>query len=358
MKYHIARRHSNATGRVVDKWKICHQDFHGFYKMRKHKRNEHGAQRSSGAQIVDVAHVMGDVDDDSLKEELETCKHFLVDSEMENGRHRVYNIAIESLDPKYLLEKLDVVFDSLICAAKLKVAFCFVLKNVEDRSCRYSYAHENVTLLERSKPKATTKNLTKVQNLLSNADIIDLCTRKRANIQAIFYKQTNVKIFAALLKEVPMGFKVTALPDPLLKNHSIKCLTFEKNTRKPYNDKLSLFIALVLHLHGKERLEEETSKSFNLFLENLVRLILQTFDVFVGKILQKWKTLFKQIFPCRRLTLLTDLWLGSLRGGVSGKHVNAVRLLRYKSHICYVSNINAVFKAYRYPSCDDFIKRA
>ena len=32
---------------------------------------------------------MGDVDDKNLKVEPETCKHFLVDSEMENGRHRV-----------------------------------------------------------------------------------------------------------------------------------------------------------------------------------------------------------------------------------------------------------------------------
>ena len=44
-----------------------------------------------------------DVDDISPKEELETCKHFLVDSEIGNGRHRVYNFAMETLDPKYLL---------------------------------------------------------------------------------------------------------------------------------------------------------------------------------------------------------------------------------------------------------------
>ena len=36
-----------------------------------------------------------------------------------------------------LLEKLDVVYDSLKCAAKLNVAFCFELKNIEDGSCRY-----------------------------------------------------------------------------------------------------------------------------------------------------------------------------------------------------------------------------
>ena len=58
-------------------------------------------QRGSGHQSVDVAQLMGDVDDNSLKEELETSKHFLVDSEMGNRRHRVYNFAMDTLDPKY-----------------------------------------------------------------------------------------------------------------------------------------------------------------------------------------------------------------------------------------------------------------
>ena len=148
---------------------------------------------------------MGDVDDNSLKEELETCKHFMVDSEMNNGRRRVYNFAKPTVDPKYLLEKLDIVFDSLKCAAMLNVAFGFVLQNVEDGSCRYYYAHEINTLLERCKLVATTEDLTEVKNLLSNTGITESCKRERANTKWIFYKVTSLTIFAALLKEVPMG---------------------------------------------------------------------------------------------------------------------------------------------------------
>ena len=33
---------------------------------------------------------------------------------------------------------------------------------------------------------------------------------------------------------------------------------------------------------------------------------------------------------------------------------NTVRLLRYNNHICYVSNINAVFHFFRCPNCDTF----
>ena len=68
-------------------------------------RKEHGAQRGSAAQSVDVKHLMGDVDDNSLKEELETCIYFLADSEIENVRHRAYSFAMDTLDQKHLLEK-------------------------------------------------------------------------------------------------------------------------------------------------------------------------------------------------------------------------------------------------------------
>ena len=46
---------------------------------------------------------------------------------------------------------------------------------------------------------------------------------------------------------------------------------------KPYNDNLCLFRALALHLHGIEKLEEETSKIFNLFHINSTNLDLSKF---------------------------------------------------------------------------------
>ena len=73
---------------------------------------------------------------------------------------------------------------------------------------------------------------------------------------------------ASLLKDVPMGCRNTVFPEPLLKNHNDKCLTFERNTLHPYNDNLCLLRALALHLHGNKILEQETSKVFKLFLKN------------------------------------------------------------------------------------------
>ena len=93
--------------------------------------------------------------------------------------------------------------------------------------------------------------------------------RERMNTKWRLYKLTNLTVFAALLKDVPMGCKDPVLSEPLLKNWTINRLTFEENTRQPYNDNLCLFRDLAPHLHGNQRVEEETSKVFNLFINKM-----------------------------------------------------------------------------------------
>ena len=83
-----------------------------------------------------MENIVGDVDDQSLREGLESCKQFLTDAEMENGRHRVFNFAMSSFDISSLNDKLEYVFKELKYAAKVNLAFGFVLKNNEVGICR------------------------------------------------------------------------------------------------------------------------------------------------------------------------------------------------------------------------------
>ena len=64
--------------------------------MREHKLRDLGAQRGSGAQNIHATIVSGDVDNNKLTEELRLCKHFLVDSEMDNGRPRVFTFPMDT----------------------------------------------------------------------------------------------------------------------------------------------------------------------------------------------------------------------------------------------------------------------
>ena len=355
LNFHIAKKHSSTSQKTIHKCQSCDIVFPSWYALRKHRQQVHGAKVRAEPKDVDVKFFVGD-DDDNLKEELESCKHFLVDSEFENGRHKVFNFAMSTMDVHRMNEKLDAVFDTLKCAAKLNMAFGFVLKNVEDGSCRYYYAHENNTLLDRSKLVATKEDLSKIKTILSNSDVIEACMRERANTKWRFYKLTNFTVFAALLKEVPMGCKDAVLPEPLLKNRTVNCLTFEQNTRQPYNDNLCLFRALALHLYGNERLEEETSKLFNLYVQKK----LVEAATFKGVCMDDIPTV-EDLTSVNIFLYDIDIVDGTLVGELARrsiqKHSNTVRLLRYNSHICYIANIQTLFNAFRCPTCDCFFNR-
>ena len=150
-------------------------------------------------------------DDADLKEELQVCQHFLVNSELERGRHRVFNFAMSTTDNS-LINK-DLVFKGLKCAAKGNLAFGFVLRNLESGSCRSFYGHENNTVMQKTKHVSTPDNITKLKDKLQKMDLVDLCARERANTKWKFYKQTSLTVFAALLKDVPMGCKDSVLPE-------------------------------------------------------------------------------------------------------------------------------------------------
>ena len=186
---------------------------------------------------------------------------------MENGRHKVFNFQLSKLDPNLVNEKLDQVFEKLDCAAKINIALGFVLRDIETGDYRYFYAHENNTLFDKSIVLCTKADLTTIQNKVNKQDIIEVCTQERQNTKWRFKLITNVTIFAALLKNIPMGCPDSVNPEPLLRNNHVNCLISDQDTKQPYNDNLCLFRALAVHLRGTTSVEKSTSKIFNDFLE-------------------------------------------------------------------------------------------
>ena len=91
----------------VHKCHSCGEDIPNFYSLRIHRQN---CDRESveavhilEAKNFDFRHILADVGDDSLQEEMETSKLFLVDSEIE--KHRVFNFAMGCLNQHLLIWK-------------------------------------------------------------------------------------------------------------------------------------------------------------------------------------------------------------------------------------------------------------
>ena len=125
-------------------------------------------------------------DDKSLEEELQSCRHLWVDSEIQKGRHSVFNFVVNNLTAQVIEDKLDRVLDNLKCAAKLNLALGFILKNIEDGKFKYFYAHENNTLLEQSKLVSNKDDMSKLKEILTKTDVIESCTKGRSNTKLRF----------------------------------------------------------------------------------------------------------------------------------------------------------------------------
>ena len=73
--------------------------------------------------------------------------------------------------------------------------------------------------------------LGKAERYLQQTDIIESCSRERMITKWRFYKLLSLTVFAAFLKDVPMGCKNAVLPKTLLRKGTINCLVYEENTK-------------------------------------------------------------------------------------------------------------------------------
>ena len=63
--------------------------------------------------------------------------------------------------------------------------------------CRYFYAHENNTIMERAKLVCTPADMTNLKEKMQKVDVVDICTRERTNKKRKVYKLTDLTIFAS-----------------------------------------------------------------------------------------------------------------------------------------------------------------
>ena len=110
-------------------------------------------------------------------------------------------------------------------------------------------------------------------------------------------------------------------------------------------------------MRGNERLEEETSNLFNLFLVNSKNPDPSKFQaVCMDDIPSVEDIVAINIFKYD-IDFIDGAMVGELARRSIKKYEKSVQLTRYNSHICYVDNIHALFKAFRCPTCDTYCQK-
>ena len=160
---------------------------------------------------MDVEHKEGVVEVHRMREKARSCHYFLVASKLERARNKVFNYAVEILNETTVNEKFDHFFNNLKCAAKVNLAFDSILKNIEDGGLRYFYAHENNTLLGRSKFVCTHDDLTKLKDFLNKTDVKESCCRERTNTKVEILQVDKLDRICCFIQGGTYGVQVGSL---------------------------------------------------------------------------------------------------------------------------------------------------
>ena len=273
---------------------------------------------------------------------------------MENGRHRVFNFKLSKLDPNEINEKLKEAFAKLNCAAEVNLALGFILRNVGTDEYRYFYAHENNTFFEKSHLLCSKGDLISVQDRVEKMDLVETCAQERENTKWRFALTTNVTIFCALLKNIPMGCIDAVLPEQLLRRPDVNCLV-SNGYGETYKDYLCLFRAIAVHLYGSSELETNAANLFSAFLHESGHDAINFRGVSIDHLVFVENAIKHNIF-IYDIDIEEGEFVGELARRSVEMYERNINLLRYNNHICYVDDINTFFKRFRCPSCDTFIK--
>ena len=85
--------------------KECSIEFPSFYTLRHHKQRYHTAETTSTGEKAEMQSLADAGDDRSLEEELQSCRHFLVDFEIQKGRHSMFNFVLNNRTGHVIEEK-------------------------------------------------------------------------------------------------------------------------------------------------------------------------------------------------------------------------------------------------------------
>ena len=133
---------------------------------------------------------------------------------------------MSKLDTKIINEELEKVFNKFDSAAKVNLA----LLNVKTADTRYYFAHENLTLLFKKPPLLCKKNqFENKPGKIEKFDIVEQCIQERQTTKWRFKLITNVTVFAALIKNIPLGCPDSVVPEFLLRHTQVNCLLSDKD---------------------------------------------------------------------------------------------------------------------------------
>ena len=179
--------------------------------------------------------------------------------------------------------------------------------------------------------------------------------RREKSQKRQFALTTNVILFWALLKNIPMGCINAVLPEQLIRRSDVKCLV-SNGYGETYKDYLCPFRAVAVYLYWSSELETNAAKLFGAFPHESGHDAINFRQVSIDHLVFVENAVRHNIFVYD-IDILDD-FVGELASRSDEMYEKNINSLRFSNHICYVDDINTFFKRFRCPSCDTFIQKA
>ena len=133
LKYHITKKHSAPKPDVTFECKLCYQTISRFYALRQHRNTQHGMQIGSGTRDVDVENLLWEMLRITCWEK--SCVPVNISWWIRNLKEQdtKYATMLWKFSSKQSWTRNLIIFvKNLNRAAKVNLAFGFILKNIAD----------------------------------------------------------------------------------------------------------------------------------------------------------------------------------------------------------------------------------
>ena len=172
--------------------------------------------------------------------------------------------------------------------------------------------------------------------------LVETCAQERTNTNWRYALTTNVKIFCALLNNIPIGCSDALIPEQLLRRSDVICVVTHEHG-ETHKDYICLIRAVAVHLCGSAELEANAAKLFIDFLHEYSHEAINFRGVSMDQLVFVENAIKHNNF-IYDINIEEGDFVGELARRSIEMYKNSINLLQYNNHNCCADDINTFFK--------------
>ena len=281
--------------------------------------------------------------------------HVINRSHREGVYMNEYNYRVDNtFSNEDMHNQLSDIYTSSQNVYRINITFGFILKNIEDDSYRYFYAHNNEGIFSSPFTVTNADDMLVLLKKVKQIDILQNIYKQRPNTKWKVYMVTNIRYVVFKMSNKKLG--VGIVPDFIKKKKCIISLDINPSDKKPYTDYLCAFRCLSYHKGHRTifNLERNTKFYRDKWFQFKCIYNPNTFEGVSLSEMTEFEKLFKinvNVLELKEDETVICLYRSQCR------HEETMYLNVYKNHLSYITDIKCYSKSYKCRCCGKVLNR-